>query len=476
MTRTLPAFIWVASLTSFYHAFGQPETGSVPSRRDAVVIGSITISGNKTTRETIIRRELEIHPSDTLTWQEFLKDLEQSRQNVFNTGLFNIVRARCIPSADSCRADVRIEVLERWYIWPIPFFEISERNFNVWLETRDLSRLTYGIDFTFNNARGRNETLKLLAHFGFNQKYGFTYRFPYINRKQTLGLGIGGGMELNHQVAVTTFGNKPVTAKNNDLYLKKMAYAYADLIVRPDFFVTHTFHAGYSRYEFDSAILAIPGFSLTDRKVQQFVNITYFFRDDHRDVQYYPLSGYYIEAELNHAIPYATAHNSYLRANLRLFLPLRNRLYWDAGVTGKISFEKEQPYYFQRGLGYGRDYVRGYELYVVDGQHYALLKTGLKFALLPQRIDTIRFIRSSKFNTIPLALYLNAFCDMGYAYHYPQPETGGLDQRNTLENSYLLGYGLGWDFTTYYDIVIRVEATMNLKSQWGVYLHFISPI
>jgi len=476
VTGALRRFIELAILFTTPAAFSQPGQVPAVARTGTVIIGSISISGNKTTRETIIRRELEFHASDTLKWPDFLVRLTQSRQNVFNTSLFNFVTVQVLPSADSSRADVRIEVVERWYIWPIPFFEISERNFNAWLETRDFSRLTYGIDLTFNNARGRNETLKFLAHFGFNRKFGFTYRFPYVNRKQTLGLGIGGGMEMNHQVAVTTIGNKPVTVRNNDIYLKKMAYAYADLILRPDFFVIHIFHAGYSRYEFDSSLRATPGFSLVERNVQQFINFTYFIKDDHRDVQYYPLTGYCIEAELNHAVPYAVAHNTYLRASLRFYLPLRKRFYWDAGVTGKISFAKEQPYYLQRGLGYGRDFVRGYELYVVDGQHFALFKTGLKFALLPQRVDTIRFIRSAKFNTIPLALYLNAFCDMGYAYHYPQGGQGNPDQRNTLENSFLLGYGLGCDFTTYYDIVIRVEGTMNRMGQWGVYLHFISPI
>ena len=113
---------------------------------------------------------------------------------------------------------------------------------------------------------------------------------------------------------------------------------------------------------------------------------------------------------------------------------------------------------------------------MIDGQHYALLKNNLKFAVLPQHIGKIGFIKSSKFNTIPVALYLNAFTDMGFAYHYqgngPSEEKAG----NTLENTFLIGYGLGLDFTTYYDIVVRLEGAMNKMFQPGVYLHFIAPI
>jgi hypothetical protein len=210
--------------------------------------------------------------------------------------------------------------------------------------------------------------------------------------------------------------------------------------------------------------------------VQQFVSFSYFYKNDHRDVQYYPLKGYYLDIELNHSVPYATAYNSFMKTNLRVYGQLYNRWYWASGFTGKLSFEKEQPYYLQRGLGYGGDYVRGYEYYVVDGQHFALLKNNLKFALIPQRVAQLGFIRSAKFNTIPLALYMNAFVDLGYVYHYQVSASNGFSTGNTLENSLLIGYGMGLDFTTYYDIVVRLEGSMNRWLKPGVYLHFIAPI
>jgi hypothetical protein len=120
--------------------------------------------------------------------------------------------------------------------------------------------------------------------------------------------------------------------------------------------------------------------------------------------------------------------------------------------------------------------VRGYEYYVVDGQHFAVVKNNLRFAVIPHHVERLGFIQTAKFNTIPVALYVNAFIDMGYVYHYPVLQPDEIVLGNTLENSLLIGYGLGMDFTTYYDIVIRVEAAMNRMAQPGIYVHFIASI
>jgi hypothetical protein len=47
---------------------------------------------------------------------------------------------------------------------------------------------------------------------------------------------------------------------------------------------------------------------------------------------------------------------------------------------------------------------------------------------------------------------------------------------NDLQNSLLVGYGAGFDFTTYYDVVVRLEFSMNGMGIPGIYLHFMAPI
>jgi len=473
----LSMFVRLAIMFLFFTTtvvYSQVKSPELPD--STVIIRSITVTGNLLTKPGIIARELDFKQNDTLLFRRFSEQLISSRQNIFNTRLFNFVTIDTSYDVAHHLVDVKIVLVERWYIWPIPYLEISDRNFNVWWETRDVRRLTYGVDLTFFNVRGRNETLKILTHFGFNQNFGFTYKIPYVNAKQTVGLGLGASLMLNREIAVATRNNEPVYVRNDSVYLKKLVYAFGECVLRPDFFTTHTFRIAYSHYNIDSSIRVIPGFSIVEKDVQQFASFSYFLKIDHRDVQYYPLKGFCIDVEINHSVPFKTAHNSYLKSNLRSYHQICNRWYCSSGFTGKVSFERIQPYYLQRGFGYGRDYVRGYEYYVIDGQHFVLSKNTLKFAIVPQQVRRLGFIRTTKFNTIPMALYLNAFIDLGYVYHDPanDPENGS--SGNNLENSFLMGYGLGVDFTTYYDIVIRIEGSINRQNQPGVYLHFIAAI
>ncbi|MCX6281806.1 MAG: BamA/TamA family outer membrane protein [Bacteroidetes bacterium] len=444
-----------------------------------VVAGNVSISGNRITHQKIIRRELKFKEGDTLSKAHLPELLAHAKENVFNTRLFNFVTLDTTIDRRTNRMNLHISVIERWYVWPIPYLQLSDQNINAWLQTWDWSKLTYGIDFTFYNVRGRNETLKIITHFGFNQKFGFTYKIPYINRKQTLGLGFGADIDLNHQVAVNTQDNQPYYFNSTGDYPKQLTYAFGDLLLRPNIYVVHTIRLAYSHYYFQDTVLHVPGFSLTFSNNQDFATLWYQYKNDHRDVQYYPLHGWYFDLEFNHSMPFSLAHNSYIKSMFRRYFGLGGRWYYALSMLGKLSLESQQPYYLQRGLGYSREFVRGYEFYVVDGQHYLLFKNNIKFAIIPERVTKLNFISTTKFNTIPLALYVNLFADMGYVYAYRQQAYGLNDVYipfNSLQNSFMMGYGLGLDFTTYYDVVISLEASMNLMGKPGIYIHFIAPI
>ncbi len=446
------------------------------STGELVIIRDIIFLGNKITRDKIIQRELTFHSNDTLPVIELTSQIIVSQQNVYNTNLFNFVNVDTIRYPNSRVIDVSVKVAERWYIWPIPFLQLADRNFNVWFETRDISRLSYGVDLAFYNVRGQNETMKILTHLGYDQLYGFSYKIPYLNPRQTIGAKFGFDVEFNHEVAVFTSDNKPVFINNSQNYLQRKWFAFCDLLFRPDFYNTHSFSLRFDQYQFSDQVDTIPGFLYSANSSQRFFSLNWFFKNDHRDVHDYPLNGSYFDVEVNHSFPYQVARNSYFKGNFRLYRQLFNRWYFAGGFTGKVSFASTQPYYLQRGLGYGRDFVRGYEYYVVDGQHYALFKCNFKFALVPQRIDNIGFLHSIKFNSIPWAIYLNAFIDAGFAYHYPNEGADKNSSGNSLENSFLTGYGIGIDFATYYDVVIRMEAAINGLGQPGIYLHFTAPI
>src|SRR6185503_6668464 len=56
-----------------------------------IIIQHITLEGNRRTRDNIIFRELTFLPGDTIAVDQLMKQLEVSRNQVVNTGLFNEV-------------------------------------------------------------------------------------------------------------------------------------------------------------------------------------------------------------------------------------------------------------------------------------------------------------------------------------------------------------------------------------------------
>jgi outer membrane protein assembly factor BamA len=459
-------------LPGFAESAKKKESGPDSSR--LVVIRSITISGNKQTKPSIILRELEFHEQDTVRLNAFREMVTDGRENIFNTALFNFVTLDTVPLEGSpLRMDVRIQVVERWYIWPWPYFEISDRNFNAWAETADFSRLTYGIDLTIKNVRGRNETLKFPVHFGFNQKIGFGYKIPYLDRRKVFGLSFGAEYNRNHEVIVATHDNKTVYYKDPSAFPRQNVYAFTDFLLRPTFYARHNFHLGFNGWYFSDSLLNVPGYAADSSNYLNYFSIGYNYRNDRRDVQFYPLTGSFFDVGfIQNGLSLSAVNEFYIKADVREYIRLYKRWYFAIGFTGKVTLTPQPPYFMQRGLGYGRDYVRGYEYYVIDGKDFILWKNNFKFALIPQRDFSLDFIRSPKFNKVPYALYLNVFCDVGYVFYNGDQ----VDDSNNLRNSLLVGYGLGLDFTTYYDIVIRLEAAVNGNGRAGVYLHFTAPI
>ena len=82
-------------------------------------------------------RELSFQVGDSLTLKEFNENLKQSELNIGSQWLFNFVDI--ITYFNQNEIDVTIEVTERWYVWPYPILEISERNFNVFWDRLQLS-------------------------------------------------------------------------------------------------------------------------------------------------------------------------------------------------------------------------------------------------------------------------------------------------------------------------------------------------
>ncbi len=464
--------------TGFAQVNSEYEFESKTLPGDLLVIDSIIFQGNKVTKERIITRELLFKNGDTLRTDQLSSVIEKSRENLLNTSLFNFVDIDTLQVHHKPdQLFIKVSMVERWYIWPFPIFELSDRNFNAWLDSKDFSRVSYGAFVTWENFRGRKETMKLRLRFGYNEQYDLFYKIPYINKKETLGIGLGAGMSFNHETSYRTEENKLVYYKNEDKYVKKESFAYVQFLYRKGIYNTQKFELSYIQHEFDDTLLVLnPHFSANNQDIVKFFSFYYEFRSDHRDFKAYPLEGYYFDAGLEKMglgfFTESAVDVLQIMSTYRKYWQLYNRWYFAFGLNGKFSNQKRQPYFLTKGLGYGRDFVRSYEYYVVDGQNFALLKTNLKFAILPTKVFDIGFIPSEKFSKVHVAIYANLFTDIGYSDDpYSDPVN-----RNELDNSLLVGYGAGLDFVTYYDVVFRTEFSINRMGEYGFFLHFMAPI
>ena len=166
----------------FYQGFTQEK----------ILIDNITIVGNNITKEAIILRELTFKKGEVLSQKQIEEKIKQSKENLTNLSLFNFVDIKSV--ARNTKADIIIDVVERWYIWPYPILELSERNFNVWWKEfkksnySDFSRLNYGVYLVWENFRGKNQLLKIKYRKGFKEHYLFRYEIPYFNKEKTIGI------------------------------------------------------------------------------------------------------------------------------------------------------------------------------------------------------------------------------------------------------------------------------------------------
>ncbi|MFA5418255.1 MAG: hypothetical protein WC341_07345 [Bacteroidales bacterium] len=454
--------------------FGCSNAQADPINDSATVgrleIRAITLSGNKITRDNIVFRELEFFVNRSYAPAELDSLMIKSRQNLLNRSLFNFVTIT--KTVDNGFCEVHISMIERWYIWPIPIFQFADRNLNAWLEKGDLNRLNYGVNLRVENFRGRMEVLNLVAQTGYDMIFASRWAIPYLDKNQVTGISVQGGMQYNHEVAYTTEGTKHLFYRSTLDFASKYFFGGVNITFRPKYNYLHDVGLSFSQYIFQDSLLKLnPDFSNTSNPT--FLGLTYTFKLDFRDYKPYPLDGFYFDIQIQKlglGIVSKDVDLLWVSTTFDQYIPLINRLYFAYNFSTKFSGAKKRPYLLSTGFGYNDLEIRGYELFVVDAQNIGLWRSNLKFEIIPQRTYQIPWIKSRKFSDIFFALYANLFFDMGYASNFQYYD------QNPLVNQLLWGTGVGIDFVTYYDVVIRIEAAVNKQKKSGIFINLVAPI
>ena len=436
-----------------------------------VFIDNIFITGNKKTRDRIILRELSFVKGKAYPINAIRDVLEIDRNKIYNTKLFNTVEVGMLELAYD-KIDIVIKVTERWYLFPIPLIDIIDRNFNDWWVNQggDLSRIIYGLSLYHFNMRGMNERMTLTAQFGYSKRYEFQYEFPYIDESQRNGISLFAKYIEYTNLHYDNVENLRVFFDAENI-LKTNVFTGVDFIRRNSFYTRHFIEARYSYSDIADTIIALnPNYLGIEGNLQQYFSLKYRFSHDKRDIVAYPLEGFKLEASVEKIGlgVFDDVDVTNFRANYAKYIKWPKGFYFSNYTSVYLSTPANQPYSVVKGLGFGNDVVRGYELYVIHGQHYFVNKTTLKKVLI-SGIKEFTDFPVKQFKHFPYALYLKTYFDMGYATN-----TRNYEGNRFLADQLLFGGGVGLDIVTMYDVVIRLEYSFNSIGESGFFFHIES--
>lgn len=438
-----------------------------------MTVDQIQIEGLKRTKKDIVLRELDITIGDTIHISNLGNRLEENEYNIMNLGLFTTARFNFSAwEGATNKVILKIEVKEDWYVFPFPIAELADRNFNVWWTTynRSIKRLNYGLKFYHLNTTGRKDLLKTVLQFGFTKKYELKYNLPSINKAQTLGAFFHVLHTREKEIGFNTVDNRLLFHRNDDAVLMKRFRIGGGLTFRKKLDVTHRLEAVYRNHTIHGSILENynPDFFLGQNKLEYF-SLKYKLSIDKRDIKPYPMNGFYFTTSLTkNGVGFSETMNSTesIIAGQKYFSFGKK---WSIALAamGKVEWNRnKQPYYTSRGLGYFRDFIRGYEFYVIDGLDFAYLKKSFRFNFFEKTYHWGDYMKFDSFKKMPIKLFLVIHNEFGFVNN-PYYDAG-----NPLSNELLWGAGIGLDIVAYYNRVFNLEYSRNHLGEHGFFLHW----
>ena len=302
----------------------------------SIVVDSILITGNSTTKDFIILRELTFGIGDTLDQHS----AAYNRERVYSLRIFNEVKLT--PYQFNEKNILHIEIEESWYIYPLPFINLKDK---------DWDKVSYGISVSLLNFRGRNETLSGFAAFGYDPSFGFSYFNPNLSYDQNLNFQVRFGYG--------TSTNKSSVAENlyGDSFEQEIFTSRVQLGKR-----FGNYHWAYLKSGFDyiETPFYIEGVNASDNNIDKTLVVGASYVYDTRDLSLYAADGIYTLLSYEFkglgidGINYRVADfdfREYRKIIEKITAKWRLSLRHTAGET--------VPYYDYSYLGYG-ERIRGY--------------------------------------------------------------------------------------------------------------------
>jgi len=401
-------------------------TSQIFAQSGKLKINSILITGNQTTDEEVIERELLFKVGDLLN--DSL--LNASRNRLENLFLFNRVEIFKVPEEES--VTLLIDVTERLYIFPYPQLQ---------LEDRDWDKFTYGFGFAHVNFRGKNEKLYGEANFGFKPGFKFGIFNPWIGKHLHLTAGFYLRKHISSHKTLNFderhFGYDFTFGKYWSRYFYNTLFISFDRIKVPKDFSAQMLSK--TEEDFIPSLLLISGW-------------------DKRDLYAYPSKGFFYQLTLaKYGLFRKEVDYEQIHIGLRQYFSI-------AGITLASRFHSlltfgELPFYRKIYFGF-MERVRGHFHDVYEGKHRMLGSAELRFPLMKVRYFDLPAALIPQSATQNLKFGINGafFADAGIVWERKY-------QLGT--NDMISGFGTAIHILLPYVEVARLELAFdtNLNSQ-----------
>lgn len=438
------------------------------SQVDFVVIDSIIILGNHKTKNHVILQEIDLHVGDTINIDQIAERLKSNEKRISSIGLFNLTSLNIKNwNTDLATCNIEIKVQENWYIYPYIIFELADRNFNVWKNEFNYSfkRVNYGLALDHINLTGNKDKLKLKYQTGYIRKLELGYNYPYLWGNT----GIFGNIlySENREIAFRTLGSKPAffSKQDNDkIFFQRRAHIGMSHRSSPQLNQTVKFEYVHVRTDDSVAIKNLNFFGQSRIQLKYFL-IDYELKYDNTVYPLYPQKGYRFEinARKEGLGIFNDVNNLNLAIALEQYTTLFNNIILANRLKFKINFLNDQiPYYLNNSIGYGKDNITGYQLYVMDGRNFMLAQNSIRWKILDHDFSLFNFM-PKQFRIMNAQVYLRFNVDGGFAN---DPLSG---KENPFSNKIQIGYGPSLDFIVFNNVTFTINYGITQTGEKGLF-------
>lgn len=422
-------FVFFAIGLFFYsNLLAIPDSTSVSEK--FYLVDSIAVSGNNITEDFIILRELNFGPGDIVSETQ----LQFNKERIFSLRLFTKVDLYPVTVDD--KIIIQIDVKESWYIYPIPFIRRQDGS---------ISKLSYGINFSFKNFRGRNEHLRAIIGLGYDPFLALVYQNPALDYKRNLLLGFS--------LFLLKMNNKSSTAQK--IYGSDFKYKFysseIDLGKRLNQFNEVFIGVGYDYIEGPESPL--PKITASGEKVDRVLSLTLGYSYDTRDLKQFSQNGIFSFMYLKHkGFGFSNINYYLIGFDFREYRPVIDDFSARWRFVIRHTFGRSVPFYDYSYLGF-EEYVRGYSNENYEGNNYLLSSIEFSYPILKEFDFSIKLpLIPQQLTSARIGVYLSAFADAGQVFD---------NNQRFRFSSFNTGYGFGLTFLVLPYNAIRFEYAFN---------------